>query len=81
MTLNPNSNPWKTEREGLDVKALLLDLEDRRKLIKEQAFHEGSWDAVFDEACAMGPLIRRLMVDVSQWYCRVIAVIEAANEE
>lgn len=81
MTLNPNSNPWRIEREGMDVKALLIDLDERRRCIKEHAWNEGSWDAVWDEACAMGPLIRRLMSDVNQWYCQVTALIEAQNAE
>jgi len=45
-----------------------------------QSFHEGSWDAVFDEACLMGPVIRKLQVEIGRWYCAVQAVIEAANE-
>jgi len=80
MSLNANSNPWKVEREGLDIKALLAELEDRRYCIKMQSFHEGSWDAVFDEACRMGPVIRKLQVEIGRWYCAVQAVIEAANE-
>ena len=81
MALHPNSHPWRLEREALDVRALMVELEDRRLVIKEHSFHEGSWDAVFDESVAMGPLIRKLEREWGQWYCKVQALIEASNAE
>ena len=80
MGLNPNSNPWRVERESLDVRALLAELEDRRYVIQIQSFHEASWDAVFDEAIAMGRLLRKLEREWAHWYCKVQAVIEAAKD-
>ena len=58
--LHANSHPWRAEREGFDLLMALAAIEDHRQVIKVQAFHEGSWDAVFDEACAMGPLLRQI---------------------
>ena len=79
--LNPNSNPWRAERKGLDIKSVLAELEDRRQVIKEHGWNEGSFDAVWDEACKMGPLIRQLQREIGAWYCQVMAVIEAYNAE
>lgn len=78
--LGPNHTAWNVEREGLDVLALLVELEDRQRVVLEQSFHEGSWDAVFDEARHMGALIRVIKRDVQQWYCKVVALIEAAKD-
>ena len=78
----PNSSMWSTERQGLDVRALLAELEDRRSVIKLQAFHEGSWDGVFDEACAVGPVIRKMSAEWGEWYCRLQQILQehAQNE-
>ena len=77
MTPDRNSQPWRVERESLDVRALMVELEDRRRVIKEHAFHEASWDAVFDEACAIGPLLRKLEREWAAWYCQIQALIDA----
>ena len=81
MALNPNSRYWRAEREGLDILALLVELEDRQKMILTQAFHEGSWDVVFDEARLMGPVLRRLKRDAQSWYCRIVALVEEQSSE
>lgn len=77
MTLHQSSPPWKVERNALDVRALMVELEERRLVIKEHGLHEGSYDAVFNEACAMGPLLRRLEREWASWYCKVQALLDA----
>jgi hypothetical protein len=44
---------WRTVREIEDALAMLNDVEDRRKVIRAQAWRQGSWEAVFEEATAM----------------------------
>ena len=81
MTLNANSNLWRAERTTLDLIALLTDIEDRRMVIVEQSFHEGSWDAVFDEACGMGNLVNELKQELQTTYCEVVSLIKRMNRE
>ena len=75
--MNSNSQPWRVERKALDVRALMVELEGQRRVIKTQSWNEGSWDAVFKEACAMGPLLRELEREWAIWYDRVRALLDA----
>jgi len=64
----------------IDVLALLAIIEDSRRVIFCQAFHEGSWDSVFDEAHAMGKpikVLRALMIAVIENIENLIAGNEA----
>lgn len=83
MPLHANSHPWRAEREGLDILAHYTHLEDRLKMILFHAFENTpeSCSAIFDEARAMGPVLRTLKRDAQSWYCHVTQVIEAYNAE
>ncbi len=43
-----------------DALALLVDIDDRRKVIRAQAWNRGSWEQVFVEASGMVGEIERL---------------------
>jgi len=55
-----SSKQWQDIRELETLLALLSSLEHHRAVIEVQAFNEGSWDAVYDEALAMEPELARL---------------------
>jgi len=46
------------------MKALLAEIEDRRRAIFLQSFHESDWDAVFDEARFMGASVEALKAEL-----------------
>jgi len=79
--LSPNSAPWQAERDLLDLLALVTDIDERRRVILEQAFHEGSWDSVFDEARFMANPLSQLKQELQNTYCRVVALIRELNAE
>jgi len=47
------SEVWARVRDLEDVLALLAWVDDRRRVIRIQAWREGNWEAVYAEATAM----------------------------
>jgi len=56
---------WKDIRELETLLALLSSLEHHRAIIEVQAFNEGSYDAIYDEALAMEQELARLHRELS----------------
>ena len=44
---------WRDAQDAERLAFLLGDLDERRRTIRVQAWHEGSWGAVYDEVTAM----------------------------
>ena len=47
------SNAWNRVRDLEDVQALLERVDERRRVIRVQAWNEGSYDAIYEEATRM----------------------------
>ncbi len=47
------SEAWDWVRALEDLQAVLVRIDDRRKVIRLQAYHEGSFDAIYDEAVGL----------------------------
>ena len=60
----PQSRPYLYLRKTEDLVALLTQLEEHRQVVFTQAFHEASWDAVFDEAHAMQEPLQLAILEV-----------------
>jgi len=53
-----------------DVLALLSEADDRRVVIRRQAWHEGDWHQVYVEATRQGHLLAQLKaILVGRWQC------------
>jgi hypothetical protein len=50
---NSNSPAWQNVRSIEDLIAIVDRIDDRRKVIRVQAWNEGSWRSVYLEATAM----------------------------
>ncbi len=76
----PNSRPYRVRRSLEDMLALLVAIEDHQRCIFEHAFHEGSWDAVFDEARNQGQTIRQLGEFLRRSWCEIQQVIDGQRQ-
>ena len=63
---------WRDVREAERILFLLGELDERRAVIKRQAWHEGSFDAIWHEASAMRPIIAELKTLVGATYDALI---------
>ena len=77
----PNSAIYRNRANVEDMVALTLGIEDRRRCILKQAFHEGSWDAVFDEARMMQQDVDRLLRIVQNAWCEIQRQVEEGRNE
>jgi hypothetical protein len=57
---------WERVRGLENLLALLDGIDERRRVIREQAWHEGSFDAIFEEATAMRDDLARLKAQLSE---------------
>ena len=57
---------WERVRGLENLLALLDGVDERRRVIREQAWHEGSFDAIFEEATAMRDDLARLKAQLSE---------------
>ena len=57
---------WERVRGLENVMALLDGVDERRRVIREQAWHEGSFDAIFEEATAMRDDLAQLKRQLSE---------------
>ena len=53
MSLPSRCQGWERVRTLEDVLALLSQVDDRRRVIRAQAWNEGDWGTVYAEATAM----------------------------
>lgn len=79
--MHSSNNLWQAERDILDMRALLIEVDDRRRVILEQSFHEASWDAVFDEARLMAQPLDTLRRELQTRYCEIVSLIRSMNGE
>lgn len=70
----PNYEPWHAEvwqqlRALEDLLATLSDIDDKRRVIRTQAWYEGNWDTVYQMATEMKEQIDALKLMLSQhWH-------------
>ena len=57
---------WERVRSLENLLALLDGVDERRRVIREQAWHEGSFDAIFEEATAMRDDLTQLKRQLSE---------------
>jgi len=74
---NSRAPEWHDAHEAERLVFLLGDLDERRRVIRRQAWHEGSWGAVYDEATAMRETIRELQERIGATYA---ALMERAKQ-
>jgi hypothetical protein len=60
MSSPSQSEAWRRVRALEDVLALLAEVDDQRRVIRIQAWHEGSWERVYLEATAMRATLARM---------------------
>lgn len=53
MTTCSRSTAWERVRCLEDLMALVDQCQDHARVLYKQGWHEGSWDAVYDEAVAL----------------------------
>ncbi len=60
---------WQRVQSLEELLALVGQVEGHRRVIRQQAWHEGSWQQVFVEATAQGRELARLRAVLSErWY-------------
>ena len=74
----PNGPEWSRIRSLEDVLGLLALVEDRLKAIRIQAWNEGSWDRVFEDAITAQAELERLQAMLS---ARWAGLVEQARDE
>jgi hypothetical protein len=63
------SQEWKRVRTLEDAQALLDRVDERRRVIRRHAWHEASFDAIYQEATAMtGDLARLKDLLTARWH-------------
>lgn len=76
------SKHWESVRTLEDALALLAQIDDRRKVVREQLWREGDLQTAFAEITAMKPELARLKATLSSRWHELfeIARQEDANE-
>jgi len=60
MSYPSQSEEWRRVRKAEDLLALVEAVDDRRKVIRAQAWNQGSWEQVLEEATLMRGDVGRL---------------------
>lgn len=60
---------WQRVQSLEELLALVQQVDDHRRVIRRQAWREGSWEQVFQEATAQGKALARLRAALSErWH-------------
>ena len=65
---NSVSREWHLARRAEDCLFLLGDLDDRRKTIRVQAWHEGDWATVYKEATEMKATVATMRKELAELF-------------
>ena len=76
---NSRSPEWERERESVDILAILSSIDGRRAIIRSQAWHEGSWDVVYNEATTMKGELAILKALLSEHWERLFEIARAGE--
>ena len=76
----PRSSIYDTRGYVEDILALLGSVQERQRVILLHAYQQTGYGPIFEEAADMASEIMRVRRIVQAHWCRVQAVIEAANE-
>jgi len=72
MNSPSRSDEWERVRELEDLLALLAKVDGRRRVIRVQAWRQGSWEAVYCEASQMDGDLARVRTALSSLWDRWI---------
>lgn len=78
---NSNCTAWQNVRNVEDLLALVNQVDERRRVIRKQAWHEGSWRAVFEEATAMRAELNTLHDLLADAWGVLYAVARSTGDE
>ena len=77
---NPNSPEWQREQKCLDLIAEALALDQHAKVIRRQAWNEGSWSAVYQEATVMRHKLQRIIGELQEHWPALYAAARGKGE-
>jgi len=75
------SAEWGRVQELEDVMALLSEADDRRLVIRRQAWREGDWRVVFAEATRQGQALARIKELLSAHWTEWHAIAKGEHDE
>jgi len=81
MSYPSQSEEWRRVRKAEDLLALVEAVDDRSKVIRAQAWNQGSWEQVLEEATLMRRDVGRLREAVQRVWGELYGVVTHTDSD